>query len=39
MLWITNGRVINPALNYDEKVNILTKEGKISKITYDYFNK
>ena len=33
MLWITNGRVINPASNYDEKVNILTKDGKISKIT------
>ena len=33
MLWIKNGRLINPATDYDEKVNILIDEGKISKIT------
>lgn len=33
MLWIENGRLINPATNYDKNVNILIDEGKISKIT------
>ena len=38
MLWIENGRVINPETNYDNKVNILINEGKISKITQKTFD-
>lgn len=38
MLWIENGRIINPATNYDNKVNILINEGKISKITQKTFS-
>lgn len=33
MLWIKNGRLINPATDYDEKVNILIDDGKVAKIT------
>ena len=33
MLWIKNGRLLNPATNYDEKANILINDGKVSKIT------
>ncbi len=33
MLWIKNGRVINPENGYDEQMNILINDGKISKIT------
>lgn len=33
MLWIKNGRVINPATGFDEHANILINEGKIAKIT------
>lgn len=33
MLWIKNGRVINPATGYDDIANILIDDGKISKIT------
>ena len=29
MLWIKNGRVINPSTGLDEYMNILTNEGKI----------
>ena len=33
MLWIKNGRVINPSNGLDEHINILTIDGKIAKIT------
>lgn len=33
MLWIKDGRVINPLTEYEEQVNILIDDGKISKIT------
>lgn len=39
MLWIENGRLINPATNYDKNVNILIDEGKISKITQKTLDK
>lgn len=38
MLWIKNGRVINPETKYDERVNILINEGKVSKITSKTIN-
>lgn len=33
MLWIKNGRVINPSTKCDEQVNILIIDGKVAKIT------
>ena len=33
MLWIKNGRVINPSTGLDEYMDILINEGKISEIT------
>lgn len=38
MLWIKNGRVINPATGMDECANILTIDGKVAKITSKTWN-